>query len=291
MHNDLKIAFFGGEPLSVPTLEILKKNGLVPTLIVCSPDRKSGRKMQLKAPPIKEFAQRNNIPVFQPENLKNELKLQPLTKYDWDLFVVVAYNHILPMWLTNKPKYKTINLHPSLLPKLRGPSPIRSAILENRKEAVGVSVILLDEKTDHGPILGSVALDLRDIGWPIPGRELDEKLAALGGEVLYRTICEWIDGKILPISQDESRATYTKKFTKDMGELTIDPFKLPSGALALDYYHKICAFDGNPGTYFIYNGKRVKIHKAHVENSQLFIDEVTKEGANAMPFEKYLVTV
>jgi len=149
MSLPLNFAYFGGEPLGVPVLETLKATGFVPNLIVASPDRPAGRKHELTPPPVKIWAEANNIPVFQPESLKERDALTPLTKETFDLFVVVAYNKILPKWLLELPVHKTINLHPSLLPLYRGASPIRSAILEDNREAVGVSIMLMDKEMDH----------------------------------------------------------------------------------------------------------------------------------------------
>jgi methionyl-tRNA formyltransferase len=285
---ELSWAYFGGEPLGLPVLEILKENGLIPNLIVCNPDRKSGRKMLLTPPSVKEFAQKNSITVFQPESLKNKESLPLLTGKCWDLFVVVAYNHIIPKWLFELPKYKTLNLHPSLLPALRGPSPIRTAILEDRKEALGVTVILINEKLDSGPILGQEPVYINENDWPKSGIELDNILAKKGGDLLTRTIPRYLNGEIIPKNQDENFQSYTKKFTKEMGFLKIDPHNLPQGSEARDMFLKICAFEGFPGTFFIYNKKRVKVLEATVENNTLKPLLVLPEGKKEISFGDYL---
>lgn len=288
MTNKYKIAYFGGEPLGVPVLDILKLHGLVPELIIASPDKPAGRNLVLTPPRVKVWANENNIAVIQPENLKDQSELSALTDTSWDLFIVVAYNHILPKWLIELPKFKSINLHPSLLPKLRGPSPIRSAILKDKKDEVGVSVILLDKEMDHGPILASEPLLISDNEWPINGQLLDTKLTQIGANLIARTIPDWLEGKITPAEQDHSLATYTEKFTKSQSELFIEPNNLPQGAEAYETYLKICAFAGIGGTYFFYKNKRVKITSAKLQAEKLVIEKVIPEGKAETDFEVWL---
>lgn len=286
--NELKIAYFGGEPIGEPVLRELLKYGVRPSLVVTNPDRKSGRKQELTPPPVKKLAEENGLPVFQPENFKDKDALTPLTDESWDLFVVVAYNHILPEWLIELPKNKTINLHPSLLPKLRGPSPIRTALLEDKPEEVGVSIMLLDNEMDHGPLLSSRPYIFKDGEWPLPGRELDAKLALLGAGQLLTVINEWTSGNLEPETQNHEGATYTKKLTKDMGELFINPRELPRGEAARQTWLKICALDGWPGTFFFHEGKRIKITEVVIENNELKILEVVPEGKSEVGFTEWL---
>lgn len=268
---------------------MLIESGLTPSLVVTSPDRPVGRKQIITPPPTKALATASGIEVFQPASFKDRESLEILTKDEWDLFVVVAYNHILPSWLIELPKHKTINLHPSLLPKLRGPSPIRTAILENVPDAVGVSVMLLDEDMDHGPILSQSPCEAIKDMWPVPGPQLDQLLTLEGATLLCKTIPNWVNKTIEPQVQNHEEATYTKKFTKGSGELKLDPQKLPSGDTAFDYLLKIYAFAESPGTYFMHQGKRVKITTAHLsEQKTLVIDRVIPEGKSEMDFTSYL---
>jgi len=291
MNNNYKIAFFGGEPLGVPVLEILKSASITPALIVASPDRPSGRNLVLTPPPVKVWAAANNIEVFQPATLKDKEPLGRLIDTDWDLFVVVAYNHILPEWLIELPRRKTINLHPSLLPYLRGPSPIRTAILEDKRDAIGVTIILLDKEMDHGPILAQKTLAIKDEEWPLDGMELDKRLIELGGDLLVNTIPLWLQSKIEPRAQDHILATYTKKFSKSQGELLIDPRKIPTGSEAYKMYLTICALSGIGGTFFFHNGKRVKITGARLVNDSLEIESVIPEGKNETTFQNWLNSI
>ncbi|USN87986.1 MAG: methionyl-tRNA formyltransferase [Candidatus Nomurabacteria bacterium] len=284
---NLKITYFGGEPLSMPVLEELKKSGILPNLVICNPDRPSGRKKQLTPPPTKVWAEENGIEVFQPESYKDEDVKTKLASGNFDLFVVVAYNKILPKWLIDLPKFKTINVHPSLLPKLRGPSPIRSAILNDQRET-GVSIIVLDEEMDHGPIIAQAKVTIPSEKWPISGTELDMTLGQIGGKLLAKTIPNWTSGNITPTDQDHSQATLCTKITKNMGELQLDPYNLPKGEGAYKALLKIRAFAGWPETFFIYNDKRFKIKEAVLTNSgQLVINKIVPEGKSETDFSAY----
>ncbi len=280
------IAFFGGEPLGLPALQVLCSAGLTPSLVVCNPDRPSGRGLEVTPPRLKVWAQAQGIEVFQPTSYKNQEELERLTTTEWDLFVVVAYNFILPKWFLELPKHGVINVHPSLLPKLRGASPIRTAILENRRDEVGVSIMLMDEKMDHGPLLAQTPLSLND--WPISGPMLDDMLAQIGGEMLARTIPKFLAGSITPTEQDHNTATYTKKFEKAESELTIDLAHLPAGNEALNTLCKINAWSGIGDTFFIDNGKRIKVKGAAVINDTLTFTRLIPEGKKEMDFSTYL---
>ena len=286
--ENIKIAYFGGEPLGVPVLAELCKAGIVPSLILCNPDRPVGRKRELTAPPVKQWALENNIDVLQPEDVKSKEFKEYMTTQDFDLFVVVAYNKILPKWLVDLPKYGTINVHPSLLPLLRGASPIRTSILQDMRTQCGVTIMQMDEKMDHGPILAQETISIPKESWPIHGAERDEKLSKLGGELLAQTIPQWIAGDVTPQEQCHEKATYCGRLDRAMGELIIDPQNLPSGEEAYQTLLKIRAFDGFPGTYFIHKGKRVKILNAHLDQNTLRITRIIPEGKKEMDFETYL---
>lgn len=285
--SSLRIAFFGGEPLAVPTLEILKQNGIIPTVIVCNKDTPQGRKMIVTAPPVKLWAEQNGIPVFQPGSLDDQQTRAFFDSEPWDLFIVVAFGKIMPSWLLKTPLHKTINVHPSLLPLLRGPSPIRSALLQDMR-TTGVSIMLMDEQPDHGPVLAQEEVVIEADAWPMKGLELDALLAATGAELLSTTVPKWIEGSLQPIAQDDTKATFTEKIKKTDGELSIDPFSLPSGDRAYQMYLKICAYDGNPGTFFFYNGKRIKIADAALQDNTLVIKKVIPEGGNLITFEEFI---
>ena len=287
MQKTPKIAFFGGEPLGLPALKALVQSGLTPALVICNPDRESGRGQKLTAPPIKSWALEQSIEVFQPTTYKIKEDLAKLVSEEWDLFVVVAYNFILPKWLLEIPGHGVVNVHPSLLPKLRGASPIRTAILKNLRDEVGVSIMLMDEQMDHGPILAQTPLTLNE--WPINGPLLDDMLAQIGGEMLIRTIPRFMSGEVTPVEQEHPLATYTKKFEKADAELLINPTNLPTGAEAIELFSKINAFAGMTDCYFFDNTSRIKIKAAALkEDGQLQILTVIPEGKKEVDFETYL---
>jgi len=281
----MKFAFFGTPDLAVNALDEMETFGLVPSLIVTTPDAPVGRKQIITPPPTKVWAEARQIPVFQPTTLRDKEALTILSENTWDFFVVFAYGKIMPEWLLNLPKYGTINAHPSLLPKLRGASPIRSTLLTDLT-ACGVTIMQMDAEMDHGPILFQQAVDLYDT--PIPGQDLDKTLSLICGDLLTHVMQELPKGNITPVPQKHEDATFCTKITKDMAELTLDPTNLPTGEAALAAYRKICAFDGWPETFFIHEGKRFKIKSARLtEDQKLIIERIVPEGKNEMDFSAY----
>lgn len=287
MYNmeDIRFIFFGGEPLAIPVLEALKKNGILPELIVLNPDRPQGRKMILTPPPAKVWALENGIEVFQPESLRGKDAYEKLSAYTADLFIIVAYGKIIPKNILQIPVRGSINLHPSLLPKLRGPSPIRSAILSDMHET-GVTVMLMDEEVDHGPIITQETVTIPKSEWPISGQKLDELLATRGAALLADTVPEWIAGTITPHEQLHEEATYTEKITKEMGEIDLsdDPYR---------NLLKIRAFDGWPGTFFFTerSGRKMRIKITDAElhpDGTLTIKRVVPEGKKEMDYSDFL---
>jgi methionyl-tRNA formyltransferase len=282
MENTTKptFAFFGTPQIAVYALEAMEKEGFVPSLVVSNPDAPVGRKHTLTPPPTKVWAQSKNISIFQPTTLKQPELLIPLTSAQFDFFVVFAYGKIIPPHLLFLPRFKTINAHPSLLPKLRGASPIRSALLHDLS-AVGVTIIEMDEELDHGPILLQEKVELVS---PIPGGELDMKLGARCGALLVEAMKGLRDGTLTSTAQNHDEATFCGKIEKSMSELRLDPKNLPTGKEAEEVYRKICAFDGWPGTFFMHEGKRIKIVSARLENNALTIEQIVPEGKKVVSF-------
>ena len=277
--DQTKIVFFGTEPLAKDVLQSLKDANLTPSLIVSGQDTFDSKK-NLVQPVEKTWAIENNIPVIQPKKLDQET-IARLKEANADVFVVASYGKILPQALLALPKRGVVNLHPSLLPELRGPSPIRSAILNDMRET-GVSIMLLDEAMDHGPILANKLVDITP--WPIPGRNLDSLLSKEGAELLALTLPKWIKGEIEPKEQDHTKATYCKEFTKSDGEIDLNNDQYQN-------YLKICALDGWPGSYFfITQGDkqiRIKITEAEFKDNKLIIKKVIPEGKKEMTFEDF----
>ncbi len=283
----MKIAFFGTPEIAVTVLKRLKLANIIPDLIISNPDAKVGRKGILTPPPAAFYARENSISLLQPETLKDESVAAELSKTNWDVFIVVAYGKILPKWLLDLPKKGVLNVHPSLLPKFRGASPIRSAILNDERNT-GVSVMLLDEKMDHGPILTQEKARIPETEWPMDGLVLDQILAELGGDLLSVTLTEYLNAEITPTEQNHEEATFCTKITKEMSQLEIDPRNLPSGKDAYQMLLKIRAFAGWPETFFIHEGKRIKIKSAEIDNrGHLVIGSIVPEGKKEMDFSVY----
>ncbi len=281
--TDLKIAFFGTPLFAVRILESLGEHGFSPTLVITMPDRPQNRKLALKMPAVKEWALKKSIDVLQPEKLDDET-IAEIQNTEWDLFLVASYGNILPKNLLDTPRYGTLNVHPSLLPKYRGASPIEAQILADDRET-GISIMLMDEKLDHGPIVSQARLEIAEEDWPLNKALLEDMLATEGGNFLADSILEWIDEKIIPEPQNEECATYTKKIQKEDGEinLTDNPRR---------NFLKIQAFEGWPGTYFFItrdNKKiRIKIVSASFQNEKLILNRIIPEGKKEMNYEDYL---
>ncbi|MES2966348.1 MAG: methionyl-tRNA formyltransferase [Patescibacteria group bacterium] len=285
--HPLKFAFFGTPDIAVIILDELKKAGYVPALIVTNPDAPVGRKQILTPPPAKTWAEENKVPVIQPLSLKDAGAVPELTGTDWDLMIVAAYGKIVPEWLLALPKHGILNVHPSLLPKLRGASPIRSAILHNIRET-GVTIMKLDAELDHGPIIAQLPANIPAEHWPVAGSILDEGLARQGGALLASVIPAWIEGTIIAQEQNHADATFCTKINKSMSEVAIDPHNLPSGTTAIEYLCTIRAFDGWPETFFMHEGKRIKIKHANLAaDGTLVITRIIPEGKKEMDWSQY----
>ncbi|MDZ4284519.1 MAG: methionyl-tRNA formyltransferase [Patescibacteria group bacterium] len=281
-----KFLFFGTPRFAVIVLDGLKAAGLVPALIVTAPDKPAGRGMRLTPPPVKLWAQENDIKFQQPTGLEIgnwKLEIAP------QLFIVAAYGKILPSWLLKIPTHGALNVHPSLLPKYRGSSPIQSQILANERD-VGVSIMLLDEKMDHGPIVTSYQLPVTSYsnGWQPSATELEETLAHAGGKLLAETIPKWLAGEITPQEQDHAQATYTKKITREDGLVALEDV----AGNPYETFLKIRAFDPWPGTYFFAERQqkkiRVKIKDAVFKNGILEITRVQPEGGRVISYRDFL---
>lgn len=296
----MKFIFFGTSEFSVYVLEELKAHNILPRLIVSSPDKPKGRKLTITPPPTKIWAEKNNIPVYQPKSLRSFKKdgtpfEEPAKDYlknflngeDWDLFLVASYGKIIPREVFDIPTHKTLNIHPSLLPKYRGASPIQAQILNDEKNA-GVTIMQIDEGMDTGPIVVQ-----KKIKFPstkeipdIPNRtELEKTLAIEGARLFAHILPEWLIGAIDPIMQNENLATECGKIEKADGEIDLkdDPYK---------NFLKIKAFEDWPGTYFYTerdNKKiRIIITDAKLKDNNLEILKVIPEGKKEMSYESFM---
>ncbi|MBI4262404.1 methionyl-tRNA formyltransferase [Candidatus Uhrbacteria bacterium] len=210
----MKYIFFGTSEFAAIILKTLITKNLTPVAIVTQPDRAAGRGKKLTPPPVKMIAQQHRIPLLQPEKLDTNF-LKDIAHYHADLFVVAAYGEILKKEVLDFPPRKTINVHPSLLPKYRGPSPIQTAIM-NGDEQTGVSIMLLDDAVDHGPILAQTTTQISTDDTTMT---LSEKLALQSAELLAMVIPQWGEQKLAPVAQDDTQATFTRMITKEDGHI------------------------------------------------------------------------
>lgn len=276
----LNFAFFGTDEFAVTVLEQLKNKNLLPSLIITTPDKPKGRKLVLTPPPVKIWAEKNNIKFLQPDKLNNPDFLQELTAKSSQLFIVASYGKIIPKTVLDLPKFGTLNIHPSLLPKYRGPTPIQTAILNSDKDPeTGVSVMLVDEEVDHGPILLQHKLQHESGANYVVMRD---KLAKLGADLLAEVMPKFIAGEIKAQTQDHSLATFTKKIEKPDGEIKLD------GKNSELNFRKFLAYTPWPGIYFFdEKNKRIKITDAVLENNIFVIKKVVPEGRPEMRWEDY----
>ena len=274
-NKEIKIIFLGTPKFGAVVLEGLIKSGHKPFLVVTEPDKPVGRKQIVTPPQVKVLAEKYNIPVAQPDKIKNwKLEIKNLNP---DLGIVASFGQIIPSDILGIPKYGFLNVHPSLLPKYRGPSPIQFAILDG-EEKTGVTIMRISEKLDTGPILSQqeIELDQKETF-----ESLHDKLAEVGTKLLIEAIPRLLAGKLPPLLQDDTKATYTKIFKKEDGKID---WKKP----AKEIERQIRALNPWPGTYTIYNGKRLKILRAEAVGGKLLIEEVQLEGKKPITFEDFL---
>lgn len=247
----MKIIFMGTPDFSVPTLDAIKKDGNEIVLVVTQPDKKKGRKGILTPPPVKEWAVKNNISIFQPVKLREKQNIEELEKYEADVIVVAAFGQILPKEVLDMPKYGCINVHASLLPKYRGASPIQWAIL-NGDDETGVTTMQMGVGLDDGDILlqKKVPISSEDTGG-----SLFDKLSKVGADLLIETLHRIEKNDIVRIPQDDEKATHVGLIKKDFGILSFDE----ENKYILN---KIRALNPWPSAFTFYKDKMVKIWKA-----------------------------
>ena len=279
-------AFFGTPRFGVLVLDALEAHGLLPALVITAQDKPQGRGLALTPSPVKAWAQARGVDVLTPGSLKDEASAAELANTEWGLFVVAAYNKLIPQNILDIPRHGALNVHPSLLPKFRGPSPALSAILEDER-VTGVTVMQMTEKMDAGPIVAQARVELEGAAWPPKGAMFEDLLATEGGKLLAEVMPLWTQGEITPEPQDESKATYTRKFTDK--DALIDLAGEPRTQLL-----KIRAFDHGPRAYFLDGpsttlgaSKRVIITEAEIKDGKLEILKVIPEGKKEVDFKNY----
>jgi methionyl-tRNA formyltransferase len=247
------IAFAGTAAFAVPALDRLCADGHRIPAVVTQPDRPSGRGHNVHAPPVKQRALELKLPVHQPATLKDDAAREYFAKLGLDLIVVVAYGKIIPAWLISLPRFGVLNLHGSLLPKYRGAAPIQWAMANGEAET-GVSTMKIDAGLDTGPVYLS---GTTPIGPEETVEELTARLAAMGSELLSRTVTGVLMGTLDPVPQDNAKASYAPLLTKADGFLD---WRLT----AWELHNRIRAFQPWPGAVTRFRESSCKILRARV---------------------------
>jgi methionyl-tRNA formyltransferase len=275
MSKKSNFIFWGTPDVASETLEVLKENGFTPSLVVTSRDMPQGRKMIVTPPPVKVWAEKNNIPYIQPEKLDTKEVWDILETNTPDLFIVVAYGKIMPENIINMPKLGSLNIHYSLLPKYRGASPVESAIL-NGDTKTGITIQKMQFEMDKGPI---VAEEIVSILSTETAPELRARLIKIGAELLVKILPNYLLGKTTPQSQDESLATYCKKIKKEDGLINLKDNGVKN-------YNKFRAYALWPRTFFFENGKRIIVTKARLESDKFIIEKIIPENGKEKDYKE-----
>jgi methionyl-tRNA formyltransferase len=241
----------GTPDFGVPVLESLVHSSHEVVAAYTRPDRPAGRGRHPMPSPVKRAALAAGIPVIEPESLREESNVQELQFLRPDLVVVAAFAYLLPPAILSIPRRGCLNVHPSLLPRHRGPSPVAAALLHGDK-VTGVSIMLMDSGLDTGPILRQERVAIGDDDTT---GSLTALLAETGARVLLETINDWLDGKVEPRPQVENDATYSARITPQDGRLD---WSLPADVLA----RQVRAYHPWPGSFTSWKGQRLKVHRA-----------------------------
>ena len=247
--KNIRIIFMGTPKFSCSVLNMLIDNHFNVVAVVTQPDKCVGRKKVLQASPIKELANKHNIDVIQPINIKENAC--EVLEYKPDLVITCAYGQIIAKSILEYPKYKCINVHASLLPKYRGGAPIHHAIINGEKET-GITIMHMIDKMDAGDILvqKSIPIEKEDTT-----NSMFDKLSLLGSELLLEILPDYINGLIKPIEQDVSKVTYAYNISRDDEYINFNRD-------VIKVYNNIRGLISWPVGYSIINNMKIKIHQA-----------------------------
>ena len=248
-----KIVFMGTPKFAVPVLEMLiEKYGV--DLVITQPDKKVGRKKVLTAPPVKVIAEEKGIKVLQPEKISNdENVLSELKELNPDIIITAAYGQLVPETILEIPKYKCINVHGSLLPKLRGGAPIQYSILEDHRKT-GITIMYMVKKLDAGDMISKVEVDILDSD---NYESLHDKLSIAGRDLLKETLPNIFTGNIAPEKQDDSLATFARNILRE-------DEKIDWNKSARQIFNQIRALDPTPGAFTYLDENVLKIWNSEV---------------------------
>jgi len=273
------LIFMGTPQFAVPSLERLWEEYEV-AAVVTGPDKVAGRGRKISFSPVKEVALAWGIPVMQPCSLRKEGVVASLLELEPQVIVVAAYGLILPPEVLAIPPFGCLNIHASLLPKYRGASPVSGALLAGEEE-MGITIMLMDEGMDTGPILAQARLP---IALEDNQGSLTEKLAYLGADLLLETLPRWLKGEIVPQPQEDDKATYTKILKKEDG-------LIDWSMSSVEIWRRVRAYNPWPGAYTEFEGRTLKILRAHPiggERGEPGLVVATKEGAAVVTGEGLL---
>lgn len=258
----MDILFMGTPDFAVPTLKTLIDSEHQVIGVVTQPDKPKGRSGKMVPSPVKEAAVKAGIAVFQPEKVRDEAFLHILRELNPDVIVVVAFGQILPVQILELPQYGCLNVHASLLPKLRGAAPIQWSVIQGDKES-GVTIMQMDEGLDTGDILMVEKYQLEE---KETGGSLFEKLSTLGGPLILKVLEQAEKGMLRPVPQEEEEHTYAKMLSKATGEMDFQKS-------AVELERLIRGLNPWPSAYTWLDGKMLKIWDA----------DVTKDATGQQP--------
>ena len=249
--DNIKIVYMGTPSFSVTPLDLLVKNNYNVLAVVTQPDKQVGRKKEIKFSEVKEYALKNGITVLQPEKIRTDY--EKIISLNPDIIITCAYGQIIPKELLSFPKYKCVNIHASLLPKLRGGAPIHKAIIDGY-DKTGVTIMYMDEKMDSGDIIYQEEIKIEDtdnVG------TLFDKLSKLGANMIIKILPDIINGNINPVKQNEDDVTYAYNITREEE-------KIDFNKTSKEVFNKIRGLKPWPVSYAILDDKKVKIYESKI---------------------------
>ena len=265
----LNVIFMGTPEFSLPALEKLIKNNFNLLTIYTQPPKRSKRGQKVNVSPIERFSRKKKLNLRNPINLNNDEEFKVLKNLSPDLVVVVAYGQIIPKNFLEIPKFGFINIHASLLPRWRGAAPIQRAIM-NQDKKIGVSIMKIEEKLDCGPVLSSKEIELNKNS---TFGEIEKKLSVAGADLLFDTLKNLRNKKIELKKQDDNKATYAKKISKDETRINWN-------LEADEVIAHIHGLSPNPGAWFEHKDDRFKVFKAIKSSSSGKPGTVIDENLN-----------
>lgn len=298
-----RIVFMGTPEFAIPSLEILLANDHHVVAVVTQPDRPKGRGRKFVPPPVKVVAEKHNIPVLQPERVQNPEFIEQFKAFSPDMVALAAFGQIIPKKILDLPPLGCLNVHPSLLPRYRGAAPINWALINGDKKT-GVTIMLMDEGMDTGDILTQ---EETDIAPEEVYDELHDRLAAMGADLLLKTVDACVAGTVTATPQDSSGVTYAPCLTKEIAYIKWENS-------SEDIVNLIRGLSSEPGAYAFLRDKKLKIFRAiagkagtsgekelgkvgqlmesglqiNASDGHVYLQDVQLEGKKRMPIDNFL---